>query len=611
MLRPDHRLVLVLGGTRSGKSAWAERLAAEQGAPVRYVATAPSGPAGDGSRIAAHRARRPAAWETVDAGPRHDLRPLLDDAGTDETVLIDGLGAWLAGVLHEAGLIDDDGLGDDPAHGIDGASVIASAEQAAGALAEAATARPGLTIVVGEEAGMAPSAATRGTRRWVDLLGGAHQALAARADRVVLVVAGRAIELPGGDATTNGSGTTPSGTGERIAPDAAPAADRDPLDTPVPPSDPTAPVPAPAAAAGVVGGPPLPPLDDDGAPAPRRPHGDRMVPEGMLDFAVNVVDGDPPGWARQALQAGISNLTPYPDDRPAVAALAVRHDRDPEGVLPLGGAAEGFWRVALALRPRHAAVVVPGFIESEAALRAVGTRITHVPRTAKAQWALDPGAVPEECDLVVVGRPENPTGTLDPREAILRLRRPGRTVLVDEAFADFVADADALADRRDGDDGPGELLVLRSLTKTLSVPGVRCGYLVGSPDVVARVRDAGPPWSCSTPALELLRAYAERPDACDRIAARTAAHRADLTARLQQLAGVQVWPSQANFVLVRVPDGVDPVAGLHRHGIAVRPCGSFVGLDDRHVRITVRVPALHARLTAALANVISTAEREG
>lgn len=616
--REPPRLVLVLGGTRSGKSAWAERLAVERGAPVRYVATATTGPDGDGARIAAHRARRPARWETVDAGARHDLRALVDEVDDGTTVLIDGLGAWLAGVLHDAGLIDDDGLGDDPAHGIDGASVIASAEQATAALADAALARRGLTIVVGEEAGSAPTAATRGTRRWVDLLGAAHQGLSARADRVVLVVAGRVLELPDPNGIPNGETepatdgvASPSGAGERIAPDAADATDPNLLDTPVPSFDPDAPDAAPigATSAGPATiAPPLPSLDGD-APAERRAHGDRMVPDGMLDFAVNVVDGDPPGWARQALQAGISNLTPYPDDRPATAALAVLHGRDPAGVLALGGAAEGFWRVALALRPRHAAVVVPGFTESEAALRAVGARITHVPRTAKTDWALDPSAVPEECDLVVLGRPENPTGTLDPRESILRLRRPGRTVLVDEAFADFVVGVDALADHRDSDDGPGELLVLRSLTKTLSVPGIRCGYLVGSPDAVARIRDAGPPWSCSTPALELLRAYAEHPDGCARIAARTAAHRDDLLARLRQLAGVQVWPSATNFVLARVPAGVDPVAGLHRHGIAVRPSTGFVGLDDRHIRVTVRVPALHARLAVALADVISTAER--
>jgi histidinol-phosphate/aromatic aminotransferase/cobyric acid decarboxylase-like protein len=342
-----------------------------------------------------------------------------------------------------------------------------------------------------------------------------------------------------------------------------------------------------------------------------------MVPEGMLDFAVNVVDGDPPGWARQALLSGLDAARRYPDDRPAAAALAERHGRVPEGVLPLGGAVEGFWRVALAVRPRRAAVVVPGFTESEVALRTVGAEIVRVGREARRDWVLDPEAVPEDCDLVVVGRPENPTGVLDAREAILRLRRPGRTVLVDEAFWDFLPRTDddpsggALADERPTDAGPGALVVLRSLTKALSVPGIRCGYLLGDPDLVARVRDAGSPWSCPTPALELLRAYAGRPDACDRIAARTAAHRGDLVARLRQLAGVQVWDGAANFVLARVPAGVDAVGGLHAHGIAVRPCTTFAGLDDRYVRVAVRTPALHAELTGALARVISAAEHEG
>jgi histidinol-phosphate/aromatic aminotransferase/cobyric acid decarboxylase-like protein len=340
-----------------------------------------------------------------------------------------------------------------------------------------------------------------------------------------------------------------------------------------------------------------------------------MVPAGMLDFAVNVVDGDPPGWARVALQAGLDRLGRYPDERPAAEALAARHGRPAEGVLPLGGAVEGFWRLALAVRPRRAAVIVPGFTEAEAALRTVGTEIVRIPRQAGHDWALDPEAVPEDCDFVVLGRPENPTGVLDAREAVLRLRRPGRTVLVDEAFGDFVTSvapsASALADERPADAGPGDLVVLRSLTKVLSVPGIRCGYLLGDPELVGRVRDAGAPWTCPTPALELLRAYAGRPDACARIAARTAAHRGDLVARLRQLAGVQVWDGVANFVLVRVPHGVDPVGGLHAHGIAVRPCTTFAGLDDRYVRIAVRTPALHARLTGALAAVISVAEREG
>ncbi|WP_051470916.1 bifunctional adenosylcobinamide kinase/adenosylcobinamide-phosphate guanylyltransferase [Patulibacter minatonensis] len=674
------RLILVLGGTRSGKSAVAERLAAAAGGPVRYLATAPTGEDGDHDRIAQHRSRRPASWETVEVAAIQDLALPVRDAGAS-TVLLDGLGAWLAGVLHDAGLLDDDGRREDPAGAIDGAAALAGIEHAVAALADAACAREALTVVVGEEAGMAPVAATRGTRRWVDLLGSAHQALAARADRVLLVVAGHAIELTdvgaGPEIGSAPQTSLPLGTAPAVAasvpavatglPEAAadrpadgesevlppaavvvgadavaeghrredegepvPSASGAPL--PVHPEDAT-PVDAvldgdPAAPGdagvpgnaghGVAGAPPRTPARPLPASLPVPPgarlHGDRMVPEGMLDFAVNVVHGDPPGWARQALMNGLETGKRYPDDRAASEALAERHDRAADGVLPLGGAVEGFWRLALALRPVRAAVVVPGFTESEAALRTVGCEIVRVPREAKFDWKLDPEAVPEDCDLVVVGRPENPTGVLDARESILRLRRPGRTVLVDEAFADFVgedalaASGGALADQRPADHGPGDLVVLRSLTKSLSVPGIRCGYLLGDPELVAAVREAGPPWTCPTPALELLRAYAGRPDATGRIAARTAAHRGDLVARLRQLAGVQVWDGAANFVLVRTPAGVDAVAGLHDHGIAVRPCTTFAGLDDRYVRIAVRTPALHAELTTALARVISAAE---
>lgn len=626
------RLVLVLGGTRSGKSAVAERLAAASGGPVRYLATAPSGNGGDGARIATHRARRPAAWPTIELAGRPELATPIHEAGAD-TVLLDGLGAWLAGILHDAGLLADDGVAPDPAEAIDGAAAIATAQRAVEDLADAATAREALTVVVGEEAGMAPIAGDRGTRRWVDLLGTAHQTLAARADRVLLVVAGRAVELPREpqaatvpaveSAPEPSSATDPAAVATAAGDDAAPAPT-----AAAPPTAATSTLTTAAAAAPTPSRTVTEPPADDDRPrtevvpaaeplaAPQtglvalRVHGDRMVPDGMLDFAVNVVAGDPPGWARQALQAGLDASGSYPDDHAAAAALAARHGRPTEGVLPLGGAVEGFWRLALAVRPKRAAVLVPGFTESEAALRSVGAEIVRVRREAKDDWALDPSAVPEDCDFVAIGRPENPTGVLDPREAILRLRRPGRTLLVDEAFADFVPDEpDALADQRAADDGPGDLVVLRSLTKALSVPGARAGYLLGDPALVAQVRDAGPPWTCPTPSLELLRAYAQRPDACERIAARTAAHRDDLLARLRQLAGVQVWDGQANFLLARVPAGLDAVAGLHGRGIAVRPCTTFAGLDERYIRIAVRTPAMHARLATALAQVLSEAEQ--
>ncbi|MBW3627001.1 MAG: bifunctional adenosylcobinamide kinase/adenosylcobinamide-phosphate guanylyltransferase [Actinobacteria bacterium] len=160
-------ITLVLGGTRSGKSAVAERLAGRRGLPVTYVATAVADP-GDAdlaSRIAAHRARRPPAWTTREAGA--DLPAVLRDISG--TVLVDALGTWVAA---------------SPDLAVD-----------AGGLCAALVERAGDAVVVSDEVGLGVHPATEVGRRFRDVLGELNQAVAAVADEVLLVVAGRTLPL--------------------------------------------------------------------------------------------------------------------------------------------------------------------------------------------------------------------------------------------------------------------------------------------------------------------------------------------------------------------------------------------------------------------------------
>lgn len=169
-------LTLILGGTRSGKSRIAEQLAAQAGPEIAYIATAmvQRDDAEHQARIAIHRERRPSTWETIECPTPGLLLELL--SGLNGPVLLDSLGSWVAS--HPDLVVD------------------------APTLTSALRFRTAPTIVVSEEVGWSLHASTPVGRRFVDEVGSLNQAVAAVADRVLLVVAGRVLELPPSEETS-------------------------------------------------------------------------------------------------------------------------------------------------------------------------------------------------------------------------------------------------------------------------------------------------------------------------------------------------------------------------------------------------------------------------
>lgn len=158
-------IALVLGGTRSGKSEVAERMAARHPGPVTYVATGIATDADMAARIARHQARRPTDWATAEVGT--DLPRRL--AAIEGLALVDSLGTWVAA---SRDLTPD-----------------------TEALCSVLRGRSGPTILVSEEVGMGVHAATEAGRRFTDALGELNRTVAAMAELAVLVVAGRALPL--------------------------------------------------------------------------------------------------------------------------------------------------------------------------------------------------------------------------------------------------------------------------------------------------------------------------------------------------------------------------------------------------------------------------------
>lgn len=334
--------------------------------------------------------------------------------------------------------------------------------------------------------------------------------------------------------------------------------------------------------------------------AAARYHGDQDVVPGMLDFAVNVRHPQPPAWLVQRLAERLPELARYPsaeDVRRTHEAVAARHGRAPDEVLPLAGAAEGFALLAN-LRPTRAAIVAPAFTEPAVALSAAGIPLHHV--VLQPPFRLDGVRVPDDADLVVVGNPTNPTSVLHNREQLLALRRPGRILVVDEAFADSVpGEPESLA----GDPLP-DVLVLRSLTKTWSLAGLRVGYALGSPQVLAQLTAQRAHWPVGTLQLTAIAAccavHAVAEAAAD--AARLATLRAEMVAGLESV-GAAVVDGRAPFVLFSAPDANLIRNTLQHKGIAVRRCDTFVGLDERYLRAAVRPE--WPQLVDAIAEVLS------
>jgi histidinol-phosphate aminotransferase len=305
----------------------------------------------------------------------------------------------------------------------------------------------------------------------------------------------------------------------------------------------------------------------------------------MLDFAVNVRADQPPSWLVARLTARMTDLGGYPsaaDEQRARVAVAARHSRAVDEVALLAGAAEGFALLA-GLRPRSAALIAPSFTEPEAALAAADVAFQHV--VLAPPYHLSGDVVHDDADLVIVGNPTNPTSVLHTREQIAALRRPGRIIVVDEAFADAVpGETESLAADRLPD-----VVVLRSLTKTWALAGLRVGYALGPADLLDRMTARRPHWPLGTLQLEAIAACCapEAVAAAERGAQRLHRLRAEMVDGLTSI-GVDVVDGCAPFVLFAVEDAALMRKHLDRKGIAVRRCDTFVGLDGQFLRAAVR-----------------------
>jgi len=337
-------------------------------------------------------------------------------------------------------------------------------------------------------------------------------------------------------------------------------------------------------------------------------HGDRDLAEGLVDLAVNVRLSAPPDWLSAVISHTTQHLAAYPNTDAATKAIAEAHGVAIDQVLPTAGGAEAFTLIARAFPAEQPLIIHPQFTEPEAALVAAGHRPERLILSPAAGFRLNPLQVPATSDLVIIGNPTNPTSVLHPATLINSLRSVGRIVVVDEAFMDCVpGETESVIS-----DDMTSAIVIRSLTKTWGLAGLRTGYLIGDPTLIAAMRRQQPLWPVSTPALAAMAACLT-PEAralAAEAAAETTARRAYLIERLASVGLTVAGNPRASFVLVDTSDvrgNREPGwmrLALRNHGFAVRRGETFPGLGPDWMRIAVREPETTDQLIAALRRVV-------
>ncbi|VVE56729.1 histidinol-phosphate transaminase [Pandoraea iniqua] len=298
-------------------------------------------------------------------------------------------------------------------------------------------------------------------------------------------------------------------------------------------------------------------------------------------------------------------LNRYPAPRPAALLAKLSHAMGvPAGAkLLLGNGSDEIISMIAAATARPGAAVIapmPGFVMYEMSSRFAGIEFVGVP--LKADFSLDmpamlnaiaarPGAV------VYLAYPNNPTGNLFADDEIETLVRAasGGLVVIDEAYQPFAGKTwmPRLVDFPN-------VVVMRTVSK-LGLAGIRLGYLAGSAEWLDQFDKVRPPYNVNVLTQACGEFMLDHLDVLDAQAAELRAERSRLAAAVAALPGVSVYPSDANFLLVRVPDADKTFAGLLARKVLIKNVGKMHVLLANCLRLTVGTPTENAAMVEALA----------
>ncbi|MFQ4136792.1 threonine-phosphate decarboxylase CobD [Nodosilinea sp. PGN35] len=337
-------------------------------------------------------------------------------------------------------------------------------------------------------------------------------------------------------------------------------------------------------------------------------------PDSLLDFSASINPLGPPESVTQAIAEALGQLRHYPDpDYTALRqALANYHRLPVDWVLPGNGAAELLTWAARDLAegagPVGCHLLTPAFGDYGRALESFGVPVNPWPLSLQATGSPSaPMPWPDSSVAgVLINNPHNPTGRLFSADSLQPLLKGAATVIVDEAFMDFLPPDRQQSLIGDLDRHPN-LVVLRSLTKFYTLPGLRIGYALGHPDRLRRWQRWRDPWPVNALAAAAAIAAVQDTAFQRRTWAWLGSTQATLFDGLRAIPGLGPLAGAANFLLVHTTVAAPELqeALLRDHRVLIRDCLSFPELGPGYFRVAVRTAAENERLLTALGQAMA------
>ena len=313
----------------------------------------------------------------------------------------------------------------------------------------------------------------------------------------------------------------------------------------------------------------------------------------IIDFSANINPIGPVPDLNKILEKTFKEIINYPDPdytelKKSISKFGGWHA---EMIIPANGASELLYAAAAITTGKRALIPVPSYSDYTEAAKRAALEVIHVKTIEKDNFLLNINTLSEHIkdrDIVFIGRPNNPIGNcIDITSLVSFIRtNPNSTFIVDESFLEFSPETVSIAA-----DLPQNAIMIRSMTKFYAIPGLRLGYAIAHPGVAQKINSQLTPWSVNCFAQAAGITSLENTLYQKESFTFTKAARTEFVKNLSELSYLRVFPSDSNFVLVKLDEelnGTQLQKEFLKHGLAIRRCSNFTGLNDQFIRVAIK-----------------------